>query len=108
MKPRWKRSRTLSKKLIGAARMQPKCWASVTRRCSTKSASLDLIQGAPRARIAKKKTREAEEELQARVPYLQILHRQAGIASGASTCNGMVVEGVEFSRITCNATPSGV
>jgi len=64
--------------------------------------------GAPRGRVAKKKTREAEEELLARVPHLQILHRQAGIASGASTCNGMVMEGVEFSRIARNAAHSGV
>jgi hypothetical protein len=47
-------------------------------------------------------------ELQARVQYLQFSRRQAGIASGASTCNGMVIEGFEFSRITCGTTRSVV
>src|SRR5579864_8154350 len=103
MKPRWKLSRMLSKKLIGAARMRPKCWASVTKRCSIKSASSDLIPGARRARVTKK----MEEELPVQVPYLPILHRQAGIASEASTCNGLVIEGGEFSRIACNAIRSG-
>src|SRR5579864_2530024 len=104
MKPRWKRSRMPSKKLIGAARMRPRCWASVTKRCSTKFGSSDLIPGARRARAIKK----MEEELPVQVPYLLILHRQAGIASGASTCNGLVIEGGEFSSIARNAIWSEV
>src|ERR1700688_5066776 len=105
MKPRWKRSRMLSKKLTGAARMRPRCWASVTKRCSTKFASSDLIPGAQRVRVARKLV---EEEPPAQAPSLLILHRQAGIASEASTCNGLVIEGGEFSSIACNAIRSGV
>jgi hypothetical protein len=90
----------LSKELIGAARMPPRCSESVTRHSSTKFASLDLIPDAQRARIAKKMVRAEGEELPAQVPYLLILHQQEGIASEASTCNGLVIEGSEFPRIS--------
>src|SRR5579863_4489462 len=85
----------LSKKLTGAARMRRRCWPSVTRRCSTKFASLDWIQGAPRARIAKKKVR-GEVELPDPVPFLLILHQPANIASWTSTCNFLLNESGEL------------
>src|ERR1700693_575107 len=104
MKPRWKRSRMLSKKLIGAARMPPRCWASVTKRCFTRSASSDLIPGAQRVRAVRKLV---EEELPVQGPHHPILRPQASMASGASTCNGMVIEGGEFSGIARNTIRSG-
>src|SRR5712692_1716238 len=96
----------LWKKLIGAAKMRPRCSESVTRRCFTKFGSLDLIPGAQRAPIAKKMVRE-EEELQAPVPYLLIWHPPVGMASEASTCNGLVIEGGYLSSISHYANHSG-
>src|ERR1700733_11484883 len=89
----------LSKKLIGAAKMQPRCWESVTRRCSTRSASLDWTRDVPRVQATRKMLRVAEE-LRAPVPRRMILHQPAGIASGASTCNALLIEGGELSRYT--------
>ena len=78
----------LGKKLIGAARMQPRCWASATRRCSIKFASLDWIPGAHREPIIKK--RVPGENLRAQAPCRPFLHQREGIARGASTCNQFV------------------
>src|SRR5215472_549715 len=44
MKRRWKQLPTRWKKRVGAARMLPKCWESVTRRCFIRCGNLTWIR----------------------------------------------------------------
>src|ERR1700722_18156058 len=92
------------KKRIGAAKTPPRCWASATKRCSTRFASLDWIPGAP---LEQTRKLVREEELPARVPRLRISPRRAGIARRSSTCNQLVNEGGEIPRISRCANTSG-
>src|ERR1700733_3414543 len=96
MKPKWKRLATHSKGRIGAVRMRPKCSESVTRLCSTKFASSVWILAGRLAPATKRLLREPE----LRDLHLRVLHPQAGIASAASTCKVLVIEGIKVSNFS--------
>src|ERR1700722_9285668 len=88
----------LSKRRIGAARMPPKCWASVTKPCFTRFASLGWIRGA-RPGPAIRRRKYLGEVLPVLVPRHPILRLLADTASAASTCKSLVAEGALLTQI---------